>query len=324
MNETPQSSNKPLLFGLLALFLFGGGGAAYLYINNKPKPKTVPLASVDATTKPTESKPEPKPSYEPHPLLASYKPSHLQYERGPEQKGMVALTFDGGSDATAVPIILKYLKERDAKATFFLTGKFCELFPKESKMIADAGMELGNHSYSHPHFTKLSDAQIKQQLEKAEKAIIKACGRGSKPLFRFPYGDANERVCKAVAAAGYQAIYWTLDSHDSVGKTKTSDFVATRITKKLGKGYITLQHVSEVGSAKALPAIFEKMDELELKPVFVSELLLDKQIEMERIAAKGSEETNPTASPVSLTEQKEEVTATAKNPSKEPKGSSKP
>ena len=209
------------------------------------------------------------------PKLAEWKPKSEQLVQAEGNPPRVALTFDAGSDAKAVEKILQILKEKEVHATFFLTGKFCEQFPKESKAIADAGMELGNHSYSHPPFTKLSDEKIKEQLEKTEAAIIKACGRGAKPLFRFPYGDSNKRVCEMVAKCGYQPIYWTLDSWDSVKKNITADFIVQRINGKVKKGYITLMHVSSEPSADALPKIFEHLEKIGAKVVPVSEILLE-------------------------------------------------
>lgn len=208
--------------------------------------------------------------------LAGYVPTSDLLMQGPEGDMRVALTFDAGSDAKAVPLILKELQARHVHATFFLTGRFCEKFPEECRAIADAGMELGNHSYRHPHFTRLSATQIRQELDRAEAAIVKACGRGAKPLFRFPYGDCDERTQEIVAAAGYQPIRWTLDSLDSVGKKKSADFVAQRINSRIKPGYITLMHVSCVTSAEALPRIFEQLDSLGARVTPVSELLLAK------------------------------------------------
>ncbi len=212
----------------------------------------------------------------PNPALAQWKPRTTQFWNGPETPPRVALTFDAGADSKAVPLILKTLEAHQVHATFFLTGKFCQKFPNECRAIADAGMEIGNHSYSHPHFTKLSDDKIRSQLERAEAEIVKTCGRGAKPLFRFPYGDTDEHVCSVVAAAGYQPIAWTLDSLDSVGKPKPAAFVADRIIRKIKPGYITLMHVSCVGSAEALPQIFDYLDKIGARVVPVSELLLSQ------------------------------------------------
>ena len=240
----------------------------------KPPTQT---ASV-APTKPASIRPPAQAAPLPPPIiaaaLAAFKPKAAQFIRA-KDTARVALTFDAGSDDRAVQPILRELRTRNVRATFFLTGKFCEQFPKSCRAIADAGMEIGNHSYSHPHFSRLSDAEIKSQLERGEVAIVKACGRGAKPLFRFPYGDFNARACKVVAASGYQPVYWTLDSLDAYGERKSAAFVTNRINTRIKGGYVTLMHVSSVGSAEALPEIFAHLDKMKARPVPVSELLLN-------------------------------------------------
>ncbi len=207
-----------------------------------------------------------------NPALAHLKPKAAQFIFS-RDKTRVALTFDAGSDDRAVMPILKQLKSRNVRATFFLTGKFCEQFPKSCRAIADAGMEIGNHSYSHPHFPRLTDAQIRAQLVRGEAAITKACGRGAKPLFRFPYGDFSAHACKVVADAGFQPIYWRVDSLDAFGPRKSAAFVTDRINSRIRGGDVALMHVSSTGSAAALPQIFARLDKIKARPVPVSEML---------------------------------------------------
>ena len=103
------------------------------------------------------------------------------------------------------------------------------------------------------------------------------CGRGARPLFRYPFGDSDRRVRAVVAGEGYQGIHWTLDSLDSVGKPKDADFVVKRILSKIKPGSITLMHVSRVESAKSLPQIFDYLDSQGIEVVPVSELLLSEE-----------------------------------------------
>ncbi len=194
--------------------------------------------------------------------------------RAPASLQKVALTFDAGSTDRAVEPILSILAEHHVHCTFFLTGQFCKKFPKSCREIAEAGMELGNHSYSHPKFTKLTPDAIKEQLDLGEAAIEEACGRSAKPLFRFPYGESNRRSLLAVVENGYQPIHWSLDSLDAFGKPKTAEFVAERFIKRLRSGDVTLMHVSCLTSAEALPRIFDRLDQLGIQVVPVSELLM--------------------------------------------------
>ena len=263
-----MNSQKFVCFAALAAFVSIVGchrdAPTRVAVNVPPKPlkpilKKAPPPSAPAIT----------------PSLSNFKPKAAQLIVAKDRSG-VALTFDAGSDDRAVGPILKELQARRVQATFFLTGRFCEQFPKSCRAIADAGMEIGHHSYSHPHFPKLTDAQIKTQMERGEAAITKACGRGAKPLFRFPYGDFNPRVCKTVAALGYQPVYWTLDSLDAFGERKSADFVTNRINNRVKGGYILLMHVSSVGSAQALPRIFTHLDAIKAKPVTIGQMMNDE------------------------------------------------
>src|SRR5882757_9122606 len=62
----------------------------------------------------------------------------------------VALTFDDGP-TPFTDRLLKILVDNDAKATFFLIGNKVARDPGAAKRIADAGMELGNHTWEHPN-----------------------------------------------------------------------------------------------------------------------------------------------------------------------------
>lgn len=236
--------------------------------------RRAPIATAKAPAPTHPTAPKPRPKMPASSLLATLKPEPHIYEGYTDKTEMVALTFDAGSDDSAVDLLLKTLTERHIRATFFLTGRFCEQYPKSCRAIADAGMEIGNHSYSHPYFTRLSREAILNQLDRAEAAIVKTCGRGAKPLFRFPYGDCNRRTQAIVAAAGYQPVGWSLDSLDSVGKHKSADYVAGRIQRKIRPGYITLMHVSEVNSARSLHRILDYLEKQRLQVVPVSQLLL--------------------------------------------------
>ena len=185
----------------------------------------------------------------------------------------VAITFDGDWDASATYAIVESLKRHRVKGTFFITGHFCHQFPRECKALADAGMELGSHSYTHPMFSKISNSQIRRQLEETEGAMRQRFGRGSKPLFRFPSGESDDRSRGVVAKEGFQAIYWSLDSLDAYGEEKSSNFVRQRIINRIKSGDIVLMHVSAHGTANALNDILDHIQNRGLKVVPISEMM---------------------------------------------------
>lgn len=185
----------------------------------------------------------------------------------------VALTFDAGSSAQPVPIILRALAQRGLRCTFFLTGQWIERNPEAARQIAEAGHELGNHSWSHPDFTSLSDEQIREELRRTEEIALRVCGRSTKPLFRPPYGARDERVRSVVAEEGYLTIYWSIDSWDSVKKDITPQYIIDRVTQRIRPGAIVLMHCGSEATAQALPRLLEALEAKGYEVVTVGELL---------------------------------------------------
>lgn len=191
-------------------------------------------------------------------------------------KKEIALTFDAGASGDPLPLILKALRDRHLHVTMFFTGKFAERYPEGLRQAVADGHEIGNHTYSHLDSTKLTDSKIKEELERTDAIIDRIAGIGTKPYWRPPLGARNNHVLNVAVSEGYRSIYWTLDSLDSVGKPKTPDFIFNRVTNTPNvdlDGAIVLQHFGSEPSALALPRILDKLDEMGLRVVTVSELL---------------------------------------------------
>jgi peptidoglycan/xylan/chitin deacetylase (PgdA/CDA1 family) len=191
-------------------------------------------------------------------------------------KKRIALTFDAGASGEPMPRILATLRERGIHITMFITGQFAEKYPDYVRQAAQDGHEIANHTYSHPDMRKLTDRQIVDELSRADAIISDLTGRTTRPYWRPPFGARDSRVLNVAAAQGYRSIYWTLDSLDSVGQPKTPDFIFNRVTNTPGinlDGAIILQHFGSDASADALPRILDRLDEMGLKVVTISELL---------------------------------------------------
>ncbi|MDH6055930.1 polysaccharide deacetylase family protein [Umezakia ovalisporum] len=127
----------------------------------------------------------------------------------------VALTFDDGPTKEYTPQILNILQKNQVKATFFVVGKRvrenCEIL----KMIYQSGHEIGNHSDTHPVFTKLSPIQQRQEIIKAQESINQCLGdHYPTRWFRAPYGRQNAQVLAAVHQLGLSSAQWIVDTND--------------------------------------------------------------------------------------------------------------
>jgi peptidoglycan/xylan/chitin deacetylase (PgdA/CDA1 family) len=71
---------------------------------------------------------------------------------------------------------------------------------------ADRGIEVGSHTVSHAHLTRLSDADLRHELEDSKREIEAELGRTCGEL-AYPYGEHDGRVRVAAQAAGYSRAY---------------------------------------------------------------------------------------------------------------------
>lgn len=187
---------------------------------------------------------------------------------------VVALTFDFGSDAGNLSRILQILGDRGVKATFFATGQAAANYPSALRSVVTQGHEIGNHSYSHPYFTKLTSAQMTDELSRASTAIRNASGQAPKPYFRPPYGDYNSTVLQAAGNAGYtHTVMWTIDTVDWRGVSSTS--IRDKVVNGVTPGSIVLMHVGggATGTPDALPGMIDGLRSAGYRLVTVSQLL---------------------------------------------------
>lgn len=194
--------------------------------------------------------------------------------KGNTTSKVVALTFDDGSDGTNINKILDVLKTNNVKATFFLTGSGINHHPSWIRNIANAGHQVGNHSYSHPDFTKLSIAAMQSELAKTETAYKNVTGKSTKPIFRAPFGATNATVLKGVGDAGYtHTIQWNIDTIDWKGLSSTE--ITNKVVNNIVPGSIVLMHTGAGahGTPVALPGMISKLKAKGYKFVTVSELL---------------------------------------------------
>ncbi|MBI3150501.1 MAG: polysaccharide deacetylase family protein [Chloroflexi bacterium] len=104
-----------------------------------------------------------------------------------------------------VPRVLKFLKERNLQITFFVVGQDAALEKNHAalKSLAEAGHEIGNHSFNHePWLQKYSAEQVETEIAQAEEIIEKVTGE--KPIgFRGPGFSVSDTVIAILKRRGY-------------------------------------------------------------------------------------------------------------------------
>ena len=183
----------------------------------------------------------------------------------------IAMTFDDGPSAALTPKLLNILAAHQIKATFFVIGENVAEHPEIVARAAREGHEIGNHSWSHPNFGKMSDDGVRSQLQRTDDAIKSVTG--SRPtLLRPPYGSITAREKRWIHDQfGYQIILWDVDPYD--WKRPGPSVVRSRILKETRQGSIVLSHDIHPGTIEAMPSTFDGLEAKGFKFVTVSELI---------------------------------------------------
>src|ERR1700730_12720555 len=183
----------------------------------------------------------------------------------------IAMTFDDGPSQKLTPKLLDLLAAHHIKATFFVIGQNVVDHPEVVQRAIREGHEIGNHSWSHPNLGKMSDENVRRELQKTDDAIKSAAG--VRPtLMRPPYGSITAHEKKWIHADfGYQIILWDVDPLDWKRPGPTA--VCNRILKETRAGSIVLSHDIHPGTIEAMPATFEQLEAKGFRFVTVSQLI---------------------------------------------------
>lgn len=182
-----------------------------------------------------------------------------------KQRPMIALTFDDGPGEYTEELI-NCLVENNAKATFFMLGQNVEAYPEIAKELSDAGMELGNHSYSHPDLVPIGADATAQQVSNTDAALKAATGFEA-TVMRPPGGSFNDSV---KAAIDHPLIIWSIDTRDWA--TKSEDQTYQVVMDNAQDGSVVLMHDIHEWSVKAAIRMIPDLIAKGFKLVTVSEL----------------------------------------------------
>lgn len=166
---------------------------------------------------------------------------------------LVALTFDDGPDPTYTPTVLRLLDQADAKATFFLIGEHAQANPALVRDEVAAGMEIGDHTWSHPHLTTLSTTAATSEIEQG-RAALEAAGSGAIQLFRAPFGLITPQELMVLDGQGLTPVHWSL-ALDRWTDWADPQAAARSIADEIVPGEIVLAHDARDGAIDRVSTI---------------------------------------------------------------------
>ena len=182
----------------------------------------------------------------------------------------IAITFDCAWGTEHTDAILKALEAENVRATFFMVQFWTEKYPEYVKKIDAAGHEIGTHSATHSQMSKLSESEIRKELQTSSQAIESVTGKKVE-LFRAPFGDYDDLLVETAQSMGLYTIQWDVDSLD--WKNLTASEITLRIAGKVQPGSIILCHNNGLHTAEALPAVLATLKNSGYEFVPVGELI---------------------------------------------------
>jgi peptidoglycan/xylan/chitin deacetylase (PgdA/CDA1 family) len=179
--------------------------------------------------------------------------------------GYVGITFDDGPTGST-STLLNTLRTNGVRATLFNIGQNVQQNPSAAQSEISAGMWVGNHSWTHPHLTQLSQAQMQSELSQTQNAIRSATGTTPR-LFRPPYGETNATLRSVESSLGLTEVIWDVDSQDWNGAS-TAAIVAAN--GRLTNGQVILMHDGIQNTINAIPQIVANLNSRNLCPGMIS------------------------------------------------------
>ena len=125
----------------------------------------------------------------------------------------IALTFDDGPNDGYTERLLEILARHNAKATFFLIGRFARERASLARQIQEAGHVVGNHTWTHPRLMFSSPARTRQELSATNAALEDILGERVE-FFRPPHGARNPVVLRIAREMGLVPVLWNVTVFD--------------------------------------------------------------------------------------------------------------
>ena len=166
----------------------------------------------------------------------------------------IVLTFDDGPREHGMQELNAVLLSNDVKGTFFLVGKFADRYGYITKMLASAGHELENHSYTHPRLYKLWVEKIMREAERCDE-VFESLSIRKTNFLRPPGGGFNMKIFNAMRRMNKKLGLWSLNTADYTGRP--SEEIVRLVLSSVKNGDVILMHSGTESTVKALPEIIQ-------------------------------------------------------------------
>ncbi|MCA9984953.1 MAG: polysaccharide deacetylase family protein [Anaerolineales bacterium] len=173
----------------------------------------------------------------------------------------IHLGFDVEQDPAPVTDLLDVLASHGIYTNFFILGSWAEENPELVAAIAEAGHEIGNHSYAHERMGEWSAEDILADLTQAEEILQQMTGRSTQPWFRPPFGNRSEASIQVAYDAGWSTVTWSGGSNDFVEGTpeEVQNSICSDFLEGAQPGAILISHTFNEQTPAAVDRFIREM-----------------------------------------------------------------
>lgn len=191
--------------------------------------------------------------------LAAYDAKFL----GNTQENTIYLTFDCGYESGQTEQMLDVLKKHNVKAAFFVVGNYITDSPELVQRMAEEGHIVGNHTWSHPNMSEITDkTAFSAQLQKVRDAYQACTGKEMPLYYRPPQGVYSEENLALAQELGYKTVFWSLAYVDWIADQQPGEEEAlSKLTSRIHPGAVVLLHNTSATNAKILDRLLTQWEQ---------------------------------------------------------------
>ena len=210
-----------------------------------------------------------------HPLAQQLAPAPAPSASAPTQdqpadcSNCVAVTFDDGP-AASTNQVLDILARKHATASFFMLAPKVRANPGAVKRMRAAGHTVASHTATHRDLTRLSQPEVRREVEEGSRAIADATG-DSPRFVRPPYGPLNATVSEAAREQGQAVVLWDVDTLD--WKHRDPARTCKTAVDQARAGSIVLMHDIHPTTAQAVECVIDGLRAKGLRPTSLDQMV---------------------------------------------------
>ncbi|SDA26691.1 Peptidoglycan/xylan/chitin deacetylase, PgdA/CDA1 family [Ruminococcus sp. YE71] len=194
-------------------------------------------------------------------------------------KPMVAISFDDGASSFKKTDsgyrIIDAIANSGFRATFFYVGEWTTS-EEQVRYAYSKGMEIANHTYTHPDLTKKSSQEIRSEYDRCYNKLKNIIGAEPSKLLRLPFLSSNWQVQQALYDV--PMITCSIDTKDW-DNASTSQIVATiqnAANNGSLNGAIVLCHETKNTTAEAMEIVIPWLKQQGYQVVTISDMFAAK------------------------------------------------